>query len=368
MTDVHGIVYAYHSSPELGDLTRSRTNASLPFAGRYRLIDFALSSLSNAGVRDVGVVMQRDFQSLLDHVAGGKAWDISRRRGGLKLLPPFGTHHVGEYAGTAESLNAVMGYVRNIPQEHIVLIPADVLCNVDVAALVEQHVKSGCGITAVCTRSNPDAVHYRLTQKADGKVEKVLFRQKGAGEGVAAMELYVVRKETLLELLDHCEAENRFHFHKDCLARYLEQGGDMDVFMHEGYTVRINSVGDYYEANMAMLKEGPRADLFPQDRPVRTKERSDVSTYYSETAKVENSLIADGCFIEGTVKNCVLFRGVRVEPGAVLENSIVMQDTVVGAGASVKYIISDKDVEIAPYATLTGGEKLPLVIPKGSKL
>ena len=368
MTDVHGIVYAYHSSPALGDLTRTRTNASLPFAGRYRLIDFALSSLSNAGVRDVGVIMQRDYQSLLDHVAGGKAWDISRRRGGLKLLPPFGTHHVGEYAGTAEALNAVIGYVRNIPQEHIVLIPADVLCNVDIAALVEQHVKSGCGITAVCTKRTPKAVHYRLTQKADGKVEKILFRQKGAGEGVAAMELYVVRKDTLLQLLDRCEAENRFHFHKDCLAAYLEQGGEMDVFLYDGFTMRIDSVEDYYEASMAMLQPGPRADLFPEDRPVRTKERSDVSTYYGENAKVENSLVADGCFIEGTVKNCVLFRGVRVAPGAVLENCILMQDTVVGTGASLKHIISDKEAEIAPYVTLTGGEKLPLVLPKRAKV
>ena len=368
MTDVHGIVYAYHSSPALGDLTRNRTNASLPFAGRYRLIDFALSSLSNAGVRDVGVIMQRDFQSLLDHVAGGKAWDISRRRGGLRLLPPFGTNHVGEYAGTAEALNAVIDYVRRIPQEHIVLIPADVLCNVDLGAAIEQHVKSGCGITAICTNRTPTAVHYRLTQKADGKVEKVLFRQQGAGAGVAAMELYIVRKDTLLELLDHCESEHRFHFHKDCLAHYLEQGGDMDVFMHEGYTVRIDSVADYYEASMAMLQAGPRADLFPADRPVRTKERSDVSTYYGETARVENSLVADGCFIEGTVKNCVLFRGVRVAPGAVLENCIVMQDTVIGEGAALKYIISDKNVEIAPYVTLTGGEKLPLVLPKRAKL
>ena len=368
MTDVHGIVYAYHSSAALGDLTRNRTNASLPFAGRYRLIDFALSCMSNAGVRDVGIIMQRDFQSLLDHVAGGKAWDISRRRGGLKLLPPFGTHHVGDYAGTAEALNAVIGYVRKIPQEHIVLYPADVLCNIDLSAVIAQHVKSGCGITAVCTPSNPKAIHYRLTRKADGKVDKVLFRQQGAGEGVAAMEIYVVRKDTLLELLDHCEAENRFHFHKDCLARYLENGGEMDVYMHEGYTVRIDSVDDYYTANMAMLQSKPRMDLFPQDRPVRTKERSDVSTYYGEEAAVENSLIADGCFIEGTVKNCVLFRGVRVAPGAVVENSILMQDTVVGAGAQLKHIISDKDVEIASYVTLTGGEKLPLVLPKGSKV
>lgn len=368
MTDVHGIVYAYHSSPALGDLARTRTNASLPFAGRYRLIDFSLSSLSNAGVRDVGVIMQRDFQSLLDHVAGGKAWDISRRRGGLRLLPPFGTHHVGDYAGTAEALNAVIGYVRDIPEEHIVLIPADELCNVDLAAVINQHVKSGCGITAVCTNQTPSGVHYRLTLKEDGKVGKVLFHQTGDGEGVAATELYIARKDTLLELLDHCEAEHRFHFHKDCLAHYLEQGGEMDVYLHEGYAVRIDSVSDYYQANMAMLQSRARADLFPEDRPVRTKERSDVSTYYGETAQVENSLIADGCFIEGTVKNCVLFRGVRVAPGAVLENCIVMQDTVIGEGAALKHIISDKNVEIAPYVTLTGGEKLPLVLPKRSKL
>ena len=368
MKNVHGIVYAYHSSPALGDLSRNRTNASLPFAGRYRLIDFALSSLSNAGIRDVGVIMQRDYQSLLDHVAGGKAWDISRSRGGLRLLPPFGSHHEGDYIGTAEALNGVIRYVRNIPQEHIVLYPADVICNVDLTAAVRQHMTSGCGITAICSNYVPKSVHYRLTQKADGKAEKVLFRQTDGSQGVLATELYIVRKDTLLSLLDQCEAENRFHFHRDCLAAYLAQGGEMDVYMHDGYIRRIDSVADYFESSMDMLKSGPRADLFPEDRPVRTKERSDVSTYYGVEATVENSLIADGCYIEGTVKNCILFRGVRVAPGAVLENCILMQDTVVGAGASLKFIISDKDVAVSDYVTLAGGEKLPLVIPKGSKL
>ena len=123
MSKVHGIVYAYHSSPRLGDLTRYRTNASLPFCGRYRLIDFALSSLSNAGVHSVGVIMQRDYQSLLDHLGSGKAWDLSRRSGGLHLLPPFGVNTRGDYTGTAEALNAVISYVRNIPESEIVLMP-----------------------------------------------------------------------------------------------------------------------------------------------------------------------------------------------------------------------------------------------------
>ena len=368
MTDVHGIVYAYHSSPGLGELTRGRTNASLPFAGRYRLIDFALSSLSNAGVRDVGVIMQRDYQSLLDHVASGKAWDLSRRRGGMRLLPPFGDNHRGDYSGTAEALNGVIGYVRGIPQEHVVLLPADVLCNVDLAAAIQRHLAGGCGVTAVCTRSVPKGTHYRCTLGENDRVKRLLFRQRGAGPGVAALEIYIIRKDVLLLILDRCAQENRFHFHHDGLADYLAQGGSMDAVLHEGYAARIDNVEDYFSASMDMLQPGPRASLFPTDRPVRTKERADGSTYSGEDARVENSLVADGCYIEGTVKNCVLFRGVRVAPGAVLENCILMQDTDVGEQAALKYIISDKNVSLSAYVTLMGSEKLPLVIPKNSAL
>lgn len=366
MTDVHAIVYAYHSSPGLGELTRQRTNASLPFAGRYRLIDFALSSLSNAGVRDVGVIMQRDYQSLLDHLGSGKAWDLSRRRGGMRLLPPFGNSR-GDYTGTAEALNAVIGYVRDIPQEHVILMPADILCNPDMSAAVRQHLRSGCGVTAVCTRATPSGTHYRFTTDENGRVRQILFRQVGEGLGVAALEIYVVRKDVLLAILDRCERENRFHFHRDGLAAWLADGGDMDTVLYDGYFARIDAVQDYFAASMDMLKRKPRASLFPPDRPVRTKERADVSTYYGEHACVENSLVADGCILDGTVKNCILFRGVRVEAGAALENCIIMQDTVVSAGSRLKYIIADKNVRVAPRVTLMGSEKLPLVIPKGSE-
>lgn len=365
--NVHAIVYAYHSSPRLGELTRMRTNASLPFASRYRLIDFALSSLSNAGVRDVGVIMQRDYQSLLDHLGSGKAWDLSRRRGGMRLLPPFGNSR-GDYSGTAEALNAVISYVRDIPQEHVILMPADILCNIDVAAAVKRHMQAGCGITAVCTRKTPNGTHYRFTTDETGRVTQLLSRQVGGGPGVASLEIYVARKDVLLDILDRCERENRFHFHRDGLAAYLEHGGTMDVSMHNGYFARIDAVEDYFASSMDMLLPGPRASLFPTDRPVRTKERSDVSTYYGDHARVENSLVADGCIIEGAVKNCVLFRGVRVEAGVTLENCILMQDTIIRAGAALKFIIADKDVQVTPYVTLTGSEKLPLVIPKGSVL
>lgn len=231
MSKVHGIVYAYHSSPRLGDLTRYRTNASLPFCGRYRLIDFALSSLSNAGVHSVGVIMQRDYQSLLDHLGSGKAWDLSRRSGGLHLLPPFGVNTRGDYTGTAEALNAVISYVRNIPESEIVLMPADIVCNLDLAAAIAQHDASGCGITAICRGGAVTGEHHRYLTDAHGRVTK-LITSASAGAGVAAMEIYIVNKDVLLSILDFCAQENRFHFHRDGLFEYLGRGGTMDVFLH----------------------------------------------------------------------------------------------------------------------------------------
>lgn len=230
MSKVHGIVYAYHSSPRLGDLTRYRTNASLPFCGRYRLIDFALSSLSNAGVHSVGVIMQRDYQSLLDHLGSGKAWDLSRRSGGLHLLPPFGVNTRGDYTGTAEALNAVISYVRNIPESEIVLMPADIVCNLDLAAAIAQHDASGCGITAICRGGAVTGEHHRYLTAAHGRVTK-LITSASAGAGVAAMEIYIINKDVLLSILDFCAQENRFHFHRDGLFEYLGRGGTMDVFL-----------------------------------------------------------------------------------------------------------------------------------------
>lgn len=196
MSEVHGIVYAYRSSARLGDLTRWRTNASLPFCGRYRLIDFALSSLSNAGVHSVGVIMQRDYQSLLDHLGSGKAWDLSRRSGGLHLLPPFGANTRGDYAGTAEALNAVISYVRAIPEPEIVLMPADVVCNLDLAAAIAQHEAGGCGITAICRDGDVTGEHHRFLTDAHGRVTK-LITSAAPDAGLTSMEAYIVNKDVL---------------------------------------------------------------------------------------------------------------------------------------------------------------------------
>jgi glucose-1-phosphate adenylyltransferase len=370
MIGLHGIVYAFHSFPELGVLQTPRTAASLPFAGRYRLIDFSLSSMTNCGIRDVGVIMQRDYQSLLDHLRGGKEWDLSRRDGGLRMLPPFGlpSSHLGEYKGCMEALATVRSYLGDIRQKYILLTRGDLVANIDLSAVYASHLKSKAGITAVCTDNVPDTCHHRYLLDKTGCASDLLCRQKEDTGGVTAMEVYIVNKNILLELVDYCSAHRLCHFHRDAVKYYFSAGGKMNVYMHEGYNRHIVSVQEYFIGSMDMLRSGARQDVFNMARPVSTREHADMSTYYGEKAAVRNSLIADGCRIDGEAENCIIFRGSVVEEGAKLKNCIIMQNTVVGRNTRLTNLISDKDAVITGGMTLAGGSKLPLIIPKGTRL
>ena len=365
--DFHGIIYTLNSESALRDLVATRNAASIPFGGRYRLIDFALSAMVNAGVRDVGVIMERDYQSLLDHLSSGKDWGLSRRSGGLRLLPPFGLResHSGRYSGCLEALQSVRSYIENIPQENIVLSSGDLVANMDLGAAMERHEETGAEITAVCADRVPYFPHHRFIPDGEGFSSELVFSPGGRGEGLASTELYLIRKELLLNLMDYCADGGLIHFHRDGLAHYLAGGGRVCLYVHEGYLRRIASARDYYQSSMDMLEPEIMTQFFPEDRPIRTKERAEVSTYYGEQAHVRNCLVADGCFIEGDLENCVLFRGVRVGKGAKLKNCIILQDARIESGADLKYVIADKNTRLSSSCYLVGSERLPIIIPKG---
>ena len=370
MKDFHGIIFAYSAAPELRELVGVRTAASLPFCGRYRLIDFALSSMRNAGILDVGVIMQRDYQSLLDHLGSGKAWDMSRRNGGLRMLPPFGLpeYHRGNYAGTIEALNAVASYIRDIPQKYLVLLLGNLCANIDLTKVMEQHKRSGAEITAICADHTPAQSHHRYVVGEDGFVTQVYFDRTDDGEGLPSLEGYVINKDVLLKMMDDCRAKNLYRFHKDAVAAFLAEGGRMDTYVHPGYAVAVRSVEAYYKASMDMLKPECRRQIFPVDRPVRTKTHEEVSTYYGENAVSRNSLVADNCMIEGSLENCIVFSGARIERGAKLRNCIIMRGGIVGEGAELDCVIADKYCSFSAGTVLTGNPKLPMVVPKGSRI
>ena len=369
MTNLHGIIFAYHSNDSLGELAKPRNTWSLPYGGRYRLIDFMLSNMVNAGISDIGLIVHENYQSLLDHVGSGKDWDLSRKRGGLRILPPFSTeenaHRV--YSGTLDALSGVSSYLSGIKQEHVVLAWGDMALNIPLDAVYHQHLEQGSDVTMVCSDRHygvPTATQY-LTATNDGRVIDVLTNPSTAPEAAEFLNICILSKALLLELIEDCATHDVHTFTRGALLPRLGQLA-IHTYTHTGYVARFDSVRDYFDRSMDLLQPEVRRQLFLPDSPIRTKDRSDSSTYYSPDSKVSDSLIADGCTIEGVVENSIIFRGVVVEKGAHIRNCILMQGTTVRAGADLAYAIADKNVTVETGHCLLGNAAFPIAIGKNS--
>jgi glucose-1-phosphate adenylyltransferase len=369
MNDLHGILFAYHSDANLGELTRPRNTCSLPFGGRYRLIDFMLSNYVTAGISDVGLVVHQSYQSLLDHVGSGKDWELSRKHGGLRILPPFGYAEKGggEYRGIMEALAGVYSYLQNVRQEYIIMGCGDLAINLPVTEVLQQHQESGADVTVVCTknlRGAPRSTTY-LSVNDQGRICDMSINPPSAGDALESLEFYLISKKLLLDMVDYCAAHNLTNFDRDALRPRLDTL-NVRPYIHQGYVARFQSVSGYFERSMDLLDPAVRDDLFNPNRPIRTKDQSNPSTYYGSEAKSVHSLVADGCVIEGEVENSVLSRGVVIEAGAKVSNSVLMQGTVVKAGASLAYVVADKNVQINQDRMLMGHATYPLAIAKDS--
>lgn len=366
MNDLHGIIFAYRESPELRELTRIRNACSVPYGGRYRLIDFALSNLVNAGVSDVGIIVYNSYQSLLDHVGSGKDWDLSRKRGGLRILPPFsfsGKHHGNRYQGRMDALAGVYSYLQDIRQDYVILSSGDLAANLPIAEAFERHLATHADITAVTaskTTADPRLTTF-FTTDAEGRVTDVEVGP-AAPTGQAGLETYILSKSLLLTLVDQCASHDVPSFSQGVLQNNTRL--DVRTFLFDGYAAQIQTVVGYYARSMELLDPAVRSSLFRTDRPIRTKDQANPSVYYGPKARSMNSLVSDGSIVEGTVINSILSRGVRVEKGAVVENCILMQRTAVQPGATLRHVIADKNVRINPGRMLMGHETYPLVIPK----
>lgn len=370
MNNLHGILLAYRADPALRELTQHRNNCSIPFGGRYRIIDFMLSSLVNAGVSDVGLIVQSSYQSLLDHIGSGKDWDLSRKRGGLRILPPFSfasSHAVGETQGRMDALAGVRSYLKNIRQDYVVLAWGDIVANLPIADAFQQHLKSGADITAICTQTptgDPSRCTY-FTVGANGNVTDVAVHPT-APMGCETLECYIMSTKQLLDLTDYAAAHKIHSFSEGVLLSMVDQL-KIVPYLYNGFVARIHSVASYFTQSMRLLDGSVQESLFGDPAfPVRTKIRSVPATYYSGEARCTGSLIADGCIIEGQVENSILFRGVKVEKGAKVSNCILMQSTTIKENSSISYVITDKNVTINPNHTLMGHENYPMAIEKNS--
>lgn len=365
-----GIVLPGHENRMMGALIDGRTIGSIPFGGRYRLIDFALSNMVHAGIWDVGVLTRDRYQSLMDHLGSGRDWDLARKGGGLSLLPPMVASSGSEaYRGEIESLVAYRRYIADTPARYVIMGGADLVCNIDVNQVIEAHVQSDADITVVydVISDERDLGETSVVFSFDSgqRVVDVTVGAPWSGPCNRSLDLMVMEKERLLSLITELSSHNCYRISRDLLqARHKT----LDIRGHllEGYCVKIQNLESYYRANMQLLDPAIRASLFGGDHPILTRVHDEPPAKYGLSAKVRNSLLADGCIVEGEVENCVLFRGVKIGKGAVVRDSIIMQNTEIGARAQLSYVIADRRCFIKEERVLSGFSSYPVVIGRGS--
>ncbi len=352
---VAGLIFANAKDSMLKKLTLNRSMASVPFGARYRIIDFALSNLVNAGVTTVGIITKENYRSLMDHVGNGIAWDLDRKNGGLYLLPPYISRDVKKYTDTVDALYHAMDYLTRCGSEYIALCDSYTLANIDISAAVKSHIENQADITVVYHKGElPEASGKKLVLKMDddGRITKVT-NSETEGEVAYSTGVSIIKRELLIRIVNDAYEDEVKNFEKDVIPRSLS-ALKVYGFEHGGFVAVLDNTHTYYQASMALLKREVRQDLFNKERPILTKTRDDMPTKYGINSEVKNSLIADGCIIEGTVKNSILSRGVKVAKGAVVENCILMQDTDVQADAILDNVIADKESTISEKVVLKG--------------
>lgn len=374
-----GLIFSNIHDDNLPELTRYRTMASVPFGCRYRLIDFALSNLVNSNITKVGIITHNNYQSLMDHIGNGKDWDLARRNGGIKFLPPFITAYDSTIKDKPDTtrLEALMGvthFISRCTEDYMVLMDCDVLCNIDLSDVIAQHEKTGADITIVTTsldfsRHELSSHVTIVTHDEDGRVQEMRdYSADMRGTHDVSTNIMIVKRMYLLNIIQESAVKGYHNFYRDIINRHHKKD-NFRVYKFDGYYNVISSMTGYFHTSMDMIGEENRKALFSRpNAPIYTKVRNSAPTRYTASARVESSLVADGCVIEGTVENSIIFRGVHVGKGSVVRNSILMQDTYVGTSVHLGCVITDKNVIIKDGRNLSGHESMPFYIPKETML
>lgn len=369
MGSVMGIIFANMHDNTIHDITKSRTMGSVLFGGRYRLIDFPLSNMANSGVSEVAVITKENYQSLLDHLGSAREWDLARKKGGLHILPPFGNVEAGLYRGRLEALYGGISFLKASRTEYVILSDCDIIATIDYKPIVKAHVESGADITVVTNTAKHSAdvisTSTVVNSDAEGRVVEVLHKPTLEGECSICLNMFVMKKNFLIELLEDGNARGHYSFERDVLQRKVSEL-NIRTFEFNEYFSKIYSMQSFFKANMDLIDPANSRRLYNLKRPIYTKVRDNAPSKYDLDCVVKSSLIADGCIIEGEVENSVIFRGVKVGKGAKVKNAILMQDTVIEDNAVVTNIITDKDVTVGEGKVVSSTEEYPLYIGKGS--
>jgi len=370
-----GLIFSNIHDQSIPEMTRRRTMASIPFGCRYRLVDFALSNMVNSDITNVGVITHYNYQSLMDHVGNGKDWDLARRSGGIKILPPYVAAYENIaanklYENRLEALMGAVNFINRCGTDYIVLSDCDTVLNIDLRAVLEDHAKSGAYMTIVTKKVDPAAQKFEkpaivLSVDENNRITDLVDLIPNAEQNLISTNIMVIARTDLQNIVSEALARGQKSFHRDVIAKNLKNKV-FRSYPFDGWYSQITSLEGYFDTSMKLLEADTRRDLFGHaERNIYTKVRNSAPVKYTENAKVRNSLVADGCVIEGEVENCILFRNVHIGKGTVVKNCILLQDTYVGANVSLNCVITDKNAVIKDDRTLSGHQTMPFFIGKG---
>ena len=364
-SNVLGIIYSSVYDEYISELTSVRTTGSVPFGGHYRLIDFCLSNMVASGINKVGISTKSNYQSLMDHLGTGKPWDLSRKRAGMTILPPFNLIGSGSgmFKTKLEALKSIMPYISDSNREYVLFADANLVSNLDYEKIFTNHVESGADITIAYKRGIKPKLHNIMTFELEGdRITKVLINEGTNEAKDYSLNIIVMRRVLLERIVNSAISNGAKEFSMDVIGKNVDS-----LYIRgekiEDFACMIDNLQTYYDVSMSLVK-GEYKNLFKKDMPIYTKVRDDMPAIYGLCAKASNSLIADGCIIKGTVENSILFRGVHVAEGAVVKNSVIMQDSYIGTNSKINCAILDKDVVIKPNKEISGADTYPVFIGK----
>ncbi|MCI6789636.1 MAG: glucose-1-phosphate adenylyltransferase subunit GlgD [Lachnobacterium sp.] len=368
-----GIIFPNSYDSLVPELVTERLMASIPFASRYRMCDFMISSMVHCGIDNISILVRKNYHSLMDHLGSGREWDLTRKNGGLNIVPPYAQKQVKMYEGRIEALESIRGYLKKQNEKYVIMTDSNVAVNFDFNDLLHAHMASGADATVVYRKQEiPDSLIRQSTETVDmyyalgingDHVSKIYVNPTEKGKMNFCLNIYVMERECLIRMIDDAYVHGYTNFVRDILERQIEHL-DVRGYCYDGYVAQIHDMKSYFEENMKLLQEENLNALFSGNQ-IYTKIRDDNPTRYINGSKAKNIMVADGCVIEGEVENSVLFRGVRIGKGAKVKNCVLMQDTVVEDNASVEYVITDKDVTITEGKSLTGNDSFQVFVAKG---
>ena len=361
-TSALGIIFGDTRRDALPGITDHRTTASIPFGGRYRIVDFTLSNMAHGGVTRIGVLSRYHYRSLMNHIGTGKEWDLSRKHGGLFILPPFSGRNSGMYNTVIEALQGITDFIGAGSEKLAILSGSDLVANIDVASAVKYHTEEENDITVIYKNMTVSAPR-RVYDVVNGGIASV--RSAGAGESGSVPIMYIFGRTRLLRMIQESMDYGYTDFELD-MAVNQQHHMKVGAYEEKGCVLAVDSLTSYFDAGMAILDPKVREELFSPGRPIYTSGSTYMPAKFGQNSSVVNSLISAGCEVEGTVENCVLFRGVKVGRGAVLKNCIVMSGTAIGEYASLSYAVIDRDVRVESEHSVKGNAENPAYVPQVS--